>query len=75
MSEKAISTLTDREREVFDLCVMARSNVEIAKKLKVSVKTVETHRQRVNRKLGVQSPAELILFAVREGILTRSMLQ
>lgn len=75
MSEKAISTLTDREREVFDLCVFARSNVDIAKKLKVSVKTVETHRQRVNRKLGVASPAELILFAVREGLLTRGMLQ
>ncbi len=68
---KAIDMLTPRERQVFDLCALATTNEDVAKRLGMSVKTVETHRARINRKLGVSSPAQLVVFAVREGLLTR----
>lgn len=68
-SRQSIELLTEREREVFDLCALARTNVEIAEKLGMSVKTVETHRARINKKIGVSSPAQLVVFAVREGLL------
>ncbi|HZS39519.1 MAG TPA: response regulator transcription factor [Polyangia bacterium] len=59
--------LTPREREVFDLLVRGRSNVEIAEGLAVAIKTVETHRARILRKLGVHSVAELVRLAALEG--------
>ncbi|MEW6320953.1 MAG: response regulator transcription factor [Acidobacteriota bacterium] len=62
-------TLSDREREVFQLLAEGRSNKEIAELLSISVATVETHRARVLQKLDVHSLAELVLFAVRRGIV------
>jgi two-component system response regulator NreC len=70
-----IDMLTPREREVFDLVMLAWTNENVSKELGVSVKTIETHRARINKKLNVKSPAELVIFAVREGLLTRGMLK
>jgi DNA-binding NarL/FixJ family response regulator len=65
-----LEALSPREREVFDLAVRGYSNEGIASHLAISVKTVETHRARINSKLGVHSAAELIRFAARRGLVT-----
>jgi DNA-binding NarL/FixJ family response regulator len=64
-----IGALSEREREVFRLAVSGMSNDGIAAALSVSVKTVETHRAHINRKLGLHSPAELVRFAASHGLL------
>jgi DNA-binding NarL/FixJ family response regulator len=68
--EAGLAALSPREREVFDLILQGRSNVELARQLFISTKTVETHRARINRKLGVHSTAELIRFAAVTGLVT-----
>src|SRR5689334_23394781 len=50
-----LAHLSPREREIFDLIVATRSNREIAEDLRISVKTVETHRASINRKLDVHA--------------------
>jgi DNA-binding NarL/FixJ family response regulator len=64
-----LSMLSVREREVFDLLVRGQANAEIAKILFISVKTVETHRTHVMKKLDVHSMADLIRLAARHGHL------
>ena len=66
----AFATLTDREREVLQLLAEGRSTKEMAGELAVSVKTVETHRQNIMRKLQLFSVAELTKYAIREGVTT-----
>jgi DNA-binding NarL/FixJ family response regulator len=61
--------LSAREREVFDLLVSGHSNQEVSKRLFISVKTVETHRMRIMKKLGVHNIGDLIRIAVRHGHL------
>ena len=62
------SLLTGRQREVLQLTAEGMSTRDIAEQLKVSIKTVETHRQKIMSKLGVHSIAELTKYAVREGL-------
>lgn len=62
------SMLTPREREVLQLLAEGESTKEIAEKLCVSVKTVETHRRQVMEKLDIHSIAELTKYAVSHGI-------
>jgi DNA-binding NarL/FixJ family response regulator len=66
----AYLALTEREREVLRLVAEGHTNQEIADRLIVSVKTVETHRAHVMSKLGLQTRAELVQYALREGYLT-----
>jgi DNA-binding NarL/FixJ family response regulator len=61
--------LTDRERQLYHLLAEGHSNKEIASRLSLSLHTVETHRTRIMEKLGVHSIAELVLGAVRRGII------
>jgi len=61
--------LSRREREVLQLLAQGYSNQQIATQIKVSVKTVETHRTRLSKKLGLKGRAELYRFAVESGIL------
>jgi len=61
--------LSAREREIFDLVVAGHGNQRIAAELFISVKTVETHRARINRKLNVHSGVELVRFAALHGRL------
>jgi DNA-binding NarL/FixJ family response regulator len=63
------SILTDREREIVQLLVAGKVNKEIADVLKISVRTVETHRATIMRKLGINSIVELVLYAVRNNIV------
>src|SRR6185437_2868536 len=61
--------LTDRERQVYQLLAEGNSNKEIAKRLNLSLHTVETHRWRIMEKLDLHSTAELVLSAVRRGMV------
>jgi two-component system response regulator NreC len=62
-------TLSEREREVFQLIAEGRVNKEIATILHLSPSTVETHRARIMEKLDVHSAVEIVLYAVRRGII------
>ena len=64
----AESFLTNREREILQLIAEGKSTKEIAFKLAVSIKTVETHRQQIMKKLNLHSVAELTRYAIREGL-------
>ena len=64
----AFSALTAREREVLQLIAEGKSTKDAATALKVSVKTVETHRLQMMEKLGIRSVAELTKYAIREGL-------
>lgn len=64
-----VEPLTSRELEVLHLIVEGVRNVEIAQRLFISVKTVETHLTSLYGKLGVQSRAEVIALAQRQGLL------
>jgi len=62
-------SLSEREREVFQLVAEGYSNKEVAEMLHISPATVETHRAQVMEKLDLHSTAELVLCAVRRGIV------
>jgi two-component system, NarL family, response regulator NreC len=64
--------LTPREVEVLRLIAFGHTSVEIARKLHLSPRTVETHRAHIHRKLGLQTRAELVRFALRRGLLATS---
>ena len=66
------SALSEREREVVRYVARGYSNKEIAAKLDVSVKTVETYRYRATEKLGLHSRADLVRYAIDQGWLTES---
>ena len=61
--------LTSREREVIQLLAEGRTSKEVAVTLNLSVKTAETHRTNLMRKLGLHSVADLTRYAVRNGIV------
>jgi DNA-binding NarL/FixJ family response regulator len=61
--------LTDREREVLRLLALGHTNQEIAKSLFLSVRTVETHRAHIMQKLRVTTRAELVHYAIEQGLL------
>lgn len=65
-----VEKLSAREREVFCQILQGVSSRDIARALCISLKTVETHRLHINRKLGVHSPAELIRLAALAGLVT-----
>ena len=66
----AFDTLTPREREVLQLMAEGYATKEVAHRLQVSVKTVETHRRQIMDKLDMHSVAELTKYAIREGLTT-----
>ncbi len=61
--------LTKREEEILKLIAMGFTNKEIAKRLFISVKTVETHRARIMQKLDLHNTADLVRYASRVGLL------
>ena len=66
------SALSEREREVVRYVAHGYSNKEIAAKLDVSVKTVETYRYRATEKLGLRSRADLVRYAIDQGWLSEN---
>jgi DNA-binding NarL/FixJ family response regulator len=63
-------SLSEREREVFQLIAEGHSNKETADLLSISPSTVETHRAHIFEKLDVHNTAELVLYAVRRGVIS-----
>jgi two-component system, NarL family, response regulator NreC len=61
--------LSDREREVLRLLALGHTNQEIAKQLYISVRTAETHRAHIMQKLRLSSRAELVRYALSQGLL------
>jgi two-component system, NarL family, response regulator NreC len=66
---KNYDELSDREREILQLTVSGMSRSDIATKLFISIRTVETHRANIFTKLGIHKQSELIEFARKTGIL------
>ena len=64
-----LRSLTDREREILCLVAVGKTSKEISHLLSVSQNTVETHRARCMTKLGVHNTAELVLYAIRKGLV------
>lgn len=62
--------LTSREQEILQLLAEGKANKEVAAALYISPYTVETHRKHILEKLNLHTPAELILYAVRKGIIS-----
>ena len=62
-------TLSDREREIFQLIAEAKTNKEIAALLGISLTTVETHRAKIIQKLDLHSATQIALYAVRRGVI------
>ena len=68
--EDSYDLLTGREREILQLVAEGKSNKEVAGLLNISLTTVETHRTHILQKLGLHSIPDLILYAVRKGIIS-----
>src|SRR5262249_21216065 len=64
--------LSYRERDVLHLLALGYSNQEIARKLFISVRTVDTHRAHIMRKLRLETRSELVLFALANGLIGAS---
>jgi two-component system, NarL family, response regulator NreC len=69
-AEDAYDLLTPREREILQLIAEGKSNKDVANLLNLSVYTVETHRSNIMEKLNLRGIPELILYAVRKGIIS-----
>jgi DNA-binding NarL/FixJ family response regulator len=65
----ALEPLSDRERDVLHLLALGYTNQEIGKQLFISVRTVDTHRAHIMRKLQLETKAELVLFALANGLI------
>ena len=65
----ALRPMSDRERDVLHLLALGYTNHEIGRKLHISVRTVDTHRAHLMRKLRLASRAELVLFALANGLI------
>ena len=63
--------LTPREQEVLELLAMGHTNGQVAERLCISVRTVETHRSNIQHKLGVSSRSDLVLYALENGLIGR----
>jgi two-component system, NarL family, response regulator NreC len=68
--EDSYELLTTREREILQLLAEGKTNKEAANILDLSLYTVETHRSNILQKLGLHSGAELILYAIRKGVIS-----
>ncbi|HYS11074.1 MAG TPA: response regulator transcription factor [Myxococcales bacterium] len=64
-----LASLSMREREIFDLTVAGLTAKAVGEKLGISARTVETHRSRIQRKLGAHSVSDLVRIAARAGVL------
>ncbi len=68
--EDSYELLTAREREILQLFAEGKSNKDVANLLNLSLYTVETHRSNILQKLNLHSGAELILYAIRKGVIS-----
>jgi two-component system response regulator NreC len=69
-AEDSYDLLTSREREILQLLAERKSNTDIASTLNLSPYTIETHRRNLQAKLNLHSFADLVLYAVRKGVIS-----
>ncbi len=69
VDEPAVTPLSERERDVLYFLALGYTNQEIGKRLFISVRTVDTHRAHIMRKLRLDTRAELVLFALAHGVI------
>ena len=69
ITSEALAPLSERERDIIHLLALGYTNQEIAKKLFISVRTVDTHRAHIMRKLRLENRAELVMFALANGVI------
>jgi DNA-binding NarL/FixJ family response regulator len=67
--QPARGMLTERQREVLQLIAAGCSTAEIAERLRISTKTVETHRAKLMARVGIHKASSLVRFAIRQGII------
>ena len=65
----SLEALTGRERDVLRLLALGYTNAEVARSLGVAIRTVEAHRAHVVQKLSLHTRAELVRFAIEEGLV------
>jgi two-component system, NarL family, response regulator NreC len=70
--DAGLDCLSRREQEVFRLLIVGHTNTEIASLLHISVRTVESHRANLQRKLALSTRAELVRFAMSRGLLAEA---
>lgn len=68
--DESLDLLSPREREILQLVAEGNSNATIAEKLSLSVRTVESHRLNLTKKLRITSHADLVKFAINQGLIT-----
>ena len=68
-AQRGVGALTAREREVFQLLAVGKSNKEIARALDITLGTAKKHRENLQRKLDCHSTAEMARLAIREGLM------
>lgn len=71
LDDGTINELTPRESQVLYKIPEGRNNKEMARELDISVRTVETHRLSIRRKLNIDKPAALVKYAIDHGIIPR----
>ena len=67
--EPSLEILTEREKEILSLIAKGQANKNIASKLQISIRTVETHRSRLIHKLGIKTAAGLVKYAISKGLI------
>ena len=65
-----LEALSSREREILRLVAEGKTSREIAERLSISPKTVDTYRSRLMRKIGVENLVALVKFAIRNGVIS-----
>ena len=73
--KQPVNVLSDREQQVLKLVAQGYSSPQIAKRIFVSVKTVETYRARITEKLELRTRSEVVRYAIRMGLLTAESLE
>jgi len=69
VEEKPAQSLTNRERQILKMCAEGLNNKEISRKLNISIRTVESHKNHIIKKLGLKSTIEMVKFAIRNKIV------
>jgi DNA-binding NarL/FixJ family response regulator len=72
IGKRTVSQLTEREGEVMRLLADGKTSKQVAMQLQISIRTVESHRINISRKLGFSSIADLVRYAIRNGIVAHS---
>lgn len=69
----ALDALTGRQYEVLQLIAEGKNSREIANQMSLSVKTIESHRQQIKKRLNIRSVAELTKYAIKEGLVSSNI--